>query len=235
MRALTFASGQYVDCGSGASLDDLAATGGALTAWAWVYRTADGDNQSVITKDNAYPSGWGIVITNGSGGEGSIQGFVGWDGGQTVSAISDSSNVVALNTWTFIAMVYDNAASPKCTVYRGTMGLLVAEVTGYYQNPAPTGSVVSDASANLYVGNLQRSTLYPLLGRIGPCGVFNRALTVGELQQIQFSKRMNRAGGVLVGRAGENGTSTQPDWSGNGNTGTVTSATASDGPPSRHP
>lgn len=232
MRSLTFASGQYVDCGSAASLDNLCYTGGAMTVWAEIYRTGDGSNQHLFVKDNVFPSGWIFMIDNLSA-EGNLRLLVPHTT-TMMDYISNSSNVVALNTWTFVAATFDAGVTPQGRVYMGSATSPLAEVSGYTNAIDGVGTMYDDAAHNVYIGNVQRATAYPFFGRIGPCGVLNRALTVGELQQLQFSKRRNRAGCVLLPRLGGNGTSTQPDFSGNGNTGTVTGATVSDGPPSRH-
>lgn len=233
MRALTFggATSDRDDRGSGASIDNLAS--GDLTLWAWLYRTANGDNQYIMAKHQNFPEGFIFTLTN-SFAEGGLQMFMG-NATTRASYVSDTSNVVALNTWTFVAGTY-NATAKTCKLYRGTMAAIVAEVSGYSSSTAGVGTVNSDASANLYIGNGQiGGTASAFKGRIGPCGLVSRALTVGELAQLQFSRRRHRAGCVMLGRLGENGTSTQPDWSGSGNTGTITGATAADGPPLRRP
>jgi len=55
---------------------------------------------------------------------------------------------------------------------------------------------------------------------------FDRALSLGEIRSLQFHPRV-LSGCVLYSHYGFNGTGTQPDWSGKGNSGTVTGATVS--------
>ena len=228
--SLTFggATSDRVDCGSGSSLDDLTTAG--FTVWAWVYRTGTGANQEMVTKDGSFPSGWDFAVTNDTA-EGELQLFVGYNATQA-SYVTNSSNVIAANTWTFVAGTFDPAANPQIRLYLGTLSSLAAESSGYSTATNGVGTIGSDASANLYIGNLQRATTLAFKGRMGPVGVVNRALSAGELQSLQYNPRM-LAGTVGLWMLGDNGTGTQPDYSGNGNSGTVTGATQSDNPPLR--
>ena len=210
--------------GSDAELDDLPATG--MTVWAWVYRTSDGANQEIVTKDNSFPSGWDFVVDNESA-EGGIR-LVAFRTNNTNTNWADASsaaNETTLNTWRFVAGTVDiDGSSPLVKLYSGGLLSTVREVSSYFRQQDGTGSYLSDASHNLWVGNLQRSNALPFRGKIARGGIVNRALSVGELRQIQFGSRSNVLGTVLL--FDYFGTGTQPDRSGNRNSGTVTSAIA---------
>lgn len=219
--ALNFnATSGYVNHGSGASLDDLPGT--AISCVAWIYRTADGANQQIITKDNSFPSGFGFLVDPELGTEGTLRCNF-YRATTTADSISGSSDVVPLNTWTFVAATYAPGTAPK--LFIGSLTSQVAEVSAYGRQIAGAGAYLSDAAASLYVGNLQRTTSVDFNGRIARAGVWNRELSLGELQALQHSW-VKTAGCVLL--TDYHGTGTQPDLSGSGNNGTVTLATAAD-------
>lgn len=217
-------SGRRVNHGSAAGLDDLAVDG-TMTVWAWVYREADGSNQMVMGKDGAYPSGW-IFLCDNPSAEGNIRLIVfrGATFGNATDFVSNASNVVALNTPTFIAATLDTGAGTYVKLYKGTVASDVAEVSGYTTSTNGTGAASTDASYDMMVGNLQRTLNTPFLGRIHRGGVVNSVLTQAQLLSIQRATSIS----------GCNVTNTQllfnydddptVDHSGNGNTGTVTSA-----------
>lgn len=215
-----------VDCGSASTLDNLAA--GAFSVWAWVYRTSDGANQHVITKDPVGFAGWNLAITNNEA-EGQVNFYVARSTTNT-SYRSNTSNVLALNTWYFVAATYDDTLTPECRLYIGTLTTPVAEVSGYSASTDGTGTNTSDASANVYIGNLQRANTNPFKGRIASCGIVSGVLTVGQLTDIQWRGRV-RTTTLAQWVLGVTGTGTQPDVTGNGNSGSVTGATRGDRPP----
>lgn len=224
--ALDFsASGRFVSHGSAASLDDIP-FGGAMTVWAWVYRASNGGNQTILSKFSTYPAGWTFTGDNATV-EGEMR-FVlfGNDVGATDwTDVISGTGVIALNAWTFVAGTFDDATSPEAKLFAGSLTSAVAEVPSYFRQQDGTNSPTSDAAANLYVGNTQISTANVFLGSIARAGVVNRALTLGELRQIQYASisQCNVSGTRLLVSLGGSGV-TQADLSGNGNNGTVTSA-----------
>jgi hypothetical protein len=218
-----------VDCGSAASLDDLPSA--AFTVYAWVYRTADGANQSIITKDSVFPGGWDFVVDNGFGTDGELRLIVfrnsstGTDWADAVSV----SGTVALNTWTFVAGRYDPATTPRMKLYSGSLTTPVAEVSSYLRQQDGTGAYLSDAAANLQIGNVHRGA-FPFLGRIQRGGVVPSALALGDIQILQYGTLVQAAAFAPKLLFDFQATGTQPDFSGNGNTGTITGATLGSGP-----
>jgi hypothetical protein len=219
-----------VDCGTAASLDDLPSA--AFTAYAWVYRTADGANQHIFSKDNSFPSGWSLTANNVSGSEGELR-FVVFRNTSTATDWADAisvSGTIPLNTWTFVAGRYDPATTPQMKLYAGGLTTPVAEVASYFRQQDGTGSFLSDAAANLYVGNLQRSTTLPFKGNIQRGGLIPGALALGDIQILQYGTLVQAAAFSPKLLFDFQATGTQPDFSGNGNTGTITGATTGSGP-----
>jgi hypothetical protein len=125
-------------------------------------------------------------------------------------------------------VTFDSAASPVTRMYKGTLSSAVAELTGFSTTLPGTGAVESDAAAALWVGNWEALNL-AFEGRIERVGLVNRVLDATELETIRpyALKTCNVSGTVLLASY-RNGDVT--DYSGNGNTGTITGATNSDGP-----
>jgi hypothetical protein len=223
--ALDFStSGSRVDHGSGASIDDL--HGGTFTYLAWVYRTGTGADQEIITKDASFPDG-ALFAVDAITVEGQLRLFV----PRNIVNIDvySSGTVVAADTWTIVACTYNLSASPIGKLYTGTLTSAMAEVSyGLQENGS--GSLTGDDAANLYVGSVQRDTTKTFKGRIAGVAVYNRVLTLAELQAHQFDWTP-RSGCVLL--TDYHGTGIQADLSGNGNNGTVTTATVADHVPIR--
>lgn len=222
-------SNRHVNHGSAGtvSIDNLPQGANGMTVWAWVYRTANGSNQHIVTKDNTFPSGWGFLCDNAAG-EGEIRFlcFCGATSTNWADAISGTGQIT-LNTWHFVAgTITDIDAFPSPKLFIGSLSANVAEVGSYSKQQIAGSGYSNDAAANLYVGNLQRSTTLPFRGRIARVGVVNRALSVAEMVRLQRGTipQANVSGTVLL--ADYYGTGTQADLSGNLNNGTVTSATA---------
>lgn len=231
--SLTFtrASANRVNVGQASSLDNLPA-GGAMTLMLWVYRTDNGTNQTIIAKDGSFTQGWNFTVTDDNG-EGTMLFFVWRSTNSEAKSNSTSANRIPLNTWTCVGVVFEEAAGQRVKFFIGNQTTTIAEVSGYTGVVNGTGTPGNDGSIDLYIGNIVRSgTAYAPGARIGPTAVFNRVLTVGEMQAWQHDPKM-MAGCVGLWNLGDNGTGTQPDYSGNGNNGTVTGATQSDNPPLR--
>lgn len=219
-------SGSRVNHGSGSSIDDLPSAGG-VTWWMWVYRTADGANQHLMTKDGSFPGGWAMLVDN-NGGEGCLRLII-FRTNSTGSNWTDYQSAagrIPLNTWTFVAATYDETASPEVVLYYGSRTATVIAETSYITSQNGTGSYLSDAASDLWVCNLQRASTLPLKGS-GQCGgLIPSVLTLGQLRTLQFaSKPQTNYPGAKLTFHYDGTTGTQPDLSGNGNNGTVTTAT----------
>lgn len=208
-----------VDHGSGASLDNL----NPVTMWAWVYRTANGSNQEIITKDGALNTGPLFIVDNAPG-EGALRLFR-WMTG-TNTDFASTAGAVPLNVQMFVAMTYDSSLATFVDLYTGTLVRPVTEVT-YSTAINGTGTIEDDSASLLYVGNVQRSPTSNFKGRIGWYGVVNRRLTQGELEQIRTAPTIYdcRVSGTVLLSGWQDTTATQIDVSGLGNHGTVTAAT----------
>lgn len=124
-------------------------------------------------------------------------------------------NFAAFTCDWFVAMTAYHGAYPTPCVDR-TSGAVVG-----------TGTLTTDAAANWTMGSNQGSLVNAAAPyTIAWIGIWNRLLTLGELQDQQFNPHVT-SGCVLFSHYGWNGTGTQADWSGGVRNGTVTGATLS--------
>jgi hypothetical protein len=218
-------------------MDALPATG--MTVWAWIYRTADTANSTIMSKRNS--NGWHFLADNISSVPGRLR-FLHIRATTNTDFIGSTgaTDVVASNIWTFVAATMNDAATPKVKMYRGERDVVPAEIS-YTTTQAGPGALTSDATANLYVGNLQQVTTGPFQGAIARGGVIARVLTLAQLQELWVASlrsgspqpHCNVANTALL--FDHINTSNVTDLSGNGNNGTVTNAVNADHPLFRSP
>lgn len=205
----------------GSNLDQIA----TCTWCLWVYPTTITTGRRMFSK---------IAASGGTGqmslfipvGTNRVRAFADYDG-TDASAVS-ADNTISTNSWQFFAVSF-NTNAPK--IYKGSLTSPASEIS-YASQAAPTGNRVSDSFGNVYVGGDDTSTdafqgsIYSLNWVVGV------TLTLGQIQEQQFAPAMDPHSKLLA-FLGDNGTGTQPDFSGNGHNGTVTGATQSDNPPLR--
>jgi hypothetical protein len=208
----TDASTNKVDFGSAASLDNL----GTATVLMWVYPTSVANAlRHVLTKANAGgPNGWALFKTGANGTSWALHRHRATNPQQVILP------GVTANEWQLLGWVFNiPAGNPKA--FRGTLASIVSEVTNSPVNGA--GTQVDDSASDLDLGARDTgSDAAPM--RVGWVGIWNRELSLGEIRDQQFRPHVTN-GCVLFQAPGYAGTGTQPDWSGNGNAGTVTGAT----------
>lgn len=213
---LTGGDSDRISHGSGASIDNFS----ELSFLLWAYISSIPPNVRRFFFKS--PTDFEKELSLGSTGQ--VSTAMDTDG-TDVQATSENSagNIVTANSWWFIALTVSSGLVPR--LYLGTLSAPVYEVA-YASQTAGTGSPVSDAAGDLVVGNvrtLNRSTAM----HAAYASYWNRALSLGELAQQQYRPTPGN-GCRMFSVYGYNGTGTQPDYSGNGNHGTVTGATVAD-------
>lgn len=219
--ALTFgaATSDKIDAGSASQLDDVR-TG---TAVAWVYPTTNSGGERVWQKSNYGNSGPTMYLLSGGG----FEAYIHRNTSDLYVSTGASASEFSTNEWVFMAWVFDeNGANSDQKLFIGKLDSIVAEVGSYSSQGAGSGSFDSNASQPMYVGNGWGTDEddKPFVGDYGFFGLWNRALTLGELRALQFQPRVTN-GCLVFYDMGRSGTSTQVDWSGNGNNGTITGTT----------
>lgn len=227
-QALSFdANDDYVNAGSGASLDDLA----ALTVSAWIKPSSAGENSqgTVVVKATTYqPSvgGWALSMRSATAID-----FVA-DFSTTDLERKSNAGTIPYNQWSHVVATWDGTATAA------NMHIYVngVEVT-YATSTDGVGSHRSDATYSLGIGGENASGATIFDGVIDEVRVYSRVLSVAEAQSLYKlgasdpinSGASQAQGGSRLdsGLAGywamDNGSGTSvTDSSTNGNTGTLT-------------
>lgn len=197
-------------------------TEASLFTWlGWVYITTFTSGRRTMAKNAQDGNGGPNMILTGT------TEFQGNFAASVVNATATSTGVsLALNTWYCLGMTFDPNAAQQIHLFVGSLTALMAEVA--YAGGSTNIVGTSASLADLTIGNWSGTGL-AFQGRIAHAAQFNRVLTLAEQQQWQFRPaRPLTSGCVFLAIPGLVGTGTQPDYSGNGNTGAVTGATVGD-------
>lgn len=223
----TTAGTEYVDCGSAAVLDDIAA--GTVLAWInWSTNTA---NQRIAVKSTA--SYMLSIVNTGL----SLQFFIG-KSTQSLLAQALFTNLSAwpgAGRWALVAATWNDAGvATDQRLYAGSLTQPATEASAYSTQRPGTGTRTSDAAANLLWGSTGAGAGFS--GDIACTALFARVLSLAEIRQWQATS-LAEEGPALMGGCvglwyhGEDGAANVLDWSGYANTGTVTGASRVIGPP----
>lgn len=215
-----------VNCGHGSSLANI--TTGTLLWWC---KPSNVTNSALnfFSKQGGPPSkGWEVFRR---GVDGSSVRFLFYDSsaGNAIDVFSNTGAIVA-NAWNFFSQTW-NVGGSSGKIYKGSLTALAADVTSSLSFSGV--GAADDSAIDFLIGN-GSSLAQALPESIATVQLFNRVLTLGEIQSQQFQPHVT-SGCVAFYHLGYNGTSTQPDWSGHGNAGTVTGATVSAHVPLRRP
>lgn len=138
----------YINCGSGATLDDLADA--ALTAELWIRLDPDTGLRSVLDKGGFSAQGWTIFI-NGTTLSFSVQ-------CATADAVASIVGVEFDGKWHHVAVFFDDGGARRA--YVALDGVWTA-------GSVANGAIVADAANSLIVGRSSTTALYFYDGAIG--------------------------------------------------------------------
>jgi hypothetical protein len=129
-----------------------------------------------------------------------------------------------------LAAVWDTTlTNTDQKLFSGDAVTPLAEPASYSLQQVGAGTVTDTSVRDFLVGN-RDTGVAPHVGSIALVALWDRVMSLDELISQQFRPRVSD-GCALFSLLGYNGTGTQPDWSGNGNVGTVTGATVADHAP----
>lgn len=147
--------------------------------------------------------------------------------GSTNLSYLSNTLLLTAGVWAFVAVTFVFGTSAH--IYVGGLNAIAAE-TGYTTttNGATQGAETGGSClwGNRNAGSTV-ATAGAFPGTMAWGQVYNRVLSLGEIKSLQFNPK-KLSGCVDYHQFGFNDVSTQPDWSGNGNAGTVTGFTQSD-------
>ena len=211
MSVLFNGTNSFIQHGSGASLDSL----DSITVVWWDYpNTVAAGNGRIAVKLNPGVAGWQIwssVINAGSARLFHIR-------GTTSSDVRMATNTRQVSSWNFNAITDSNGVAPK--TYWGSLTANVADVTNTGTSVTGAGAEADHSAQSLGIGGETSQT--SLDGRIAMLWIYNRVLTLGEIQLHQWMPSTILSGCVL--KVNYLSVSTLQDLSGNVNNGTATNS-----------
>jgi hypothetical protein len=197
-----------------ATIDNLA----ALTLMYWCQLPTSPQGQYFAIKD---PSAGTMEWYNSSGDVITFRRARATSALRLEAAVGNFSAYVA-GAWIYVCVIMNSGgADGDQKLLMGSLTAPAAEPSSYSSRTVGSGALTSESGQVLDVGaafNLELN---------GPGAIFhlvNRAMPVAEVQAQRLMPRPVD-GSVIFCHYGYNGTGTQPDWSGKGNSGTVTAAT----------
>jgi len=147
-----------INLGSAASIDNVFATGGTVTAW--INPTAWGENGygRIFDKSDATlpTSGWALELSQTTSSLLFQQGFSGG-----IGSWWSASGTISLGTWQQVTVTYDSSSTGNVPVF-----YINGVQVGTSVNATPVGAAVSDAALNLHVGNFSLATSRTFAGAI---------------------------------------------------------------------
>lgn len=219
-RGLVFAAGgtDTVNVGSAAVLDNVAT--GTVICWCYPTNVTNATSMRIYTKIGTN----NFVFVHRDTTNGDFR--FGYTRSVTSLNILSPTGTVTVNTWQTLAATWNaSGVNGDQHLYRGVnSGTLstIAEIGSYTTQVVGSGTH-DDASADAHIGSTTTST-GQFVGTIALVMICNFQMTVGQLRQQQFSPHKVE-GCVGIWPVGINGTTSVPDWSLNGNAGTVTNTT----------
>jgi hypothetical protein len=205
--------------GSAASIDNI--DSGTIAICFKPANISNALRQLVIKSTGVGDLGWTIFRPGVSGATLNLQ-----VSKSVVAQTVSTGAVITANEWQTVAFTWSmTSGGPKA--YRGTLTSTLIDISTTPDDG--TGTKVDDSSGDFRVGSRDGASA-ALPCDVAWVGLWTRVLSLGELQ-AQQTRPHPTAGCVLFSVLGYNGTGTQPDWSGNGNVGTVTGATLADHAP----
>jgi hypothetical protein len=141
----------------------------------------------------------------------------------TFSGYRTNNAGITTGKWWFVAATFEDGQNPHTHIYRGSLVDDLTECT-YDVTDQGSGSLLSDAGGNVHWFNDQgNANAQQCVGAIGL--LFNTVLSLADLKQVMRETR-HLTGALIHHELGIPDAGTQADLTGNGNTGTVTGATA---------
>jgi hypothetical protein len=168
--ALSFdGSNDYVDCGSGGSLNDIT----IKTIGVWIYPVGWGESGygRIVNKTNVLSENGFIVYLNDD-----YNNVWFWqDFSTAVGKWKTPDNSIVLNNWYHVVVVYDSSSvANNAKIYLNGVSQNITRMD-------PEGTVVSDATSNINIG-ARASTNRFFNGSIDSVRIYNYARTAEQIQ-----------------------------------------------------
>lgn len=137
----------YIDCGSGSSIDNIFDGGGTIAGWIKVASDGEGNFGRIADKASAGngEGGWSLTVEDESSGAVDLNFMVGHS--TTNGRWLTTSREITLNTWVHFAVVYDDdAVGNNAVMYINGISVVLTE------SQTPVGTKQDDAAQDLIIG-----------------------------------------------------------------------------------
>ena len=167
-----------VNCGSGASLDNMT----AITVSAWIYldTVSQGTYPRIVAKETTAGAGWRFYALNDATPAKTIA--FAYDYATTDVERVGVANAISTTTWTHILATWDGS-STATNIHLYVNG---GEIT-YYRTDNGVGAKNSDASESLFIGN-RNDLNRDFDGTISEVAVWNMVLSADQIALLASSK-----------------------------------------------
>jgi hypothetical protein len=200
-----------VNAGSGATVDDVVAQGGGgITVAAWIYANNMGESGDgrIVAKGTTPTGGWHFKL----GGTNQVEFVV--DYTTTDLGRRSAVNTMSTGAWHHVAASWNGSATAtNVKIYVDGV-----EVSSYDLTTNGVGTRVSDASANLYIGN-ESNGGRTFNGKIDDVRLYNTVQTAADVQILYQS---GAVGLMAHWQLNETTGTSAGDVSGNANHGALT-------------
>lgn len=204
-----------VNFGSAASLDALSIGPSTLLIWVYPDASPPAVDGSFVRKATT-----GFVFSPSSTSQIQIVMTRATTNLNATASLANMSTYGA-SKWCCVATTWDSTgANGDQQLWHGDLATPMAEAAAYVTQQVGSGTVTDTTALDFLVGNASSNNRV-FDGKIAFIAAWNRRLSQVEMAIQQFRPHPT-SGCVLFSMLGYNGTGTQPDWSGNGNAGTVT-------------
>jgi hypothetical protein len=219
--ALTFNSTDVVTVSDHSSIQNLL----DATRLFWVYLTSDGTAYWFLQKgDPPFHFRW-LAAAN----EWRLQHSRATTP-QHIQVDETAVSAYGLNKWLFFAVVGDSTTDANNKFYLGDLTTPASVATSYITQSAGSGTITSDASIDLLIGNSLLTTT-SVTGSMAHFHLIDAQLTQEQIWQQQFHPHVLADSKIFMHLGWPNATGTQVDYSGTGNDGTATGTVYTAHPP----
>jgi hypothetical protein len=162
---------QYVDGGSGPTIDNLS----ARTITAWIKLNSYGESSLGRILDKGTSTGWAFLVNNND-----ISNGLTFEQGFSVNMGSwGLANVLSTGTWYHVAVVYDSSSTSNVPTFY-VNGVAYAPTDTF---SSPSGTAVDDSTTSIKIGALF-PTQRNFDGILDDVRIYNTALGAADIQAI---------------------------------------------------
>ncbi|HRZ95363.1 MAG TPA: LamG domain-containing protein [Candidatus Moranbacteria bacterium] len=165
----------YVNCGSGASLDDLHTTGGlTISAWIKPETAGEGELGRILDKDSNFSGYWHLDVY---GNNSKALQFL--KDGSTDLLARSSNGVISFNKWQYVAVSWDGSTTAaNAHIYVNGVE------TGYAVQTDGVGFLSDSSLATRIAANGAATAGFAFDGSLDEVRIYNRALSADEIGRL---------------------------------------------------